>query len=60
DEEIFSIEKYNEKKPSLLGEEKFFTGQIRTNTFSNTNELTIQGIEDVNPEELVKELEAKA
>ncbi|MBI5803644.1 hypothetical protein HY450_00200 [Candidatus Pacearchaeota archaeon] len=58
-EEIFSIEKFNEKKRSLLGEEKLFTGQIRLNSFSNTNELTVQEIKDVNPNELIKELEAK-
>lgn len=58
DEQIFSLEKFSEIKNSLLGEEKFFTGQIRLSSFSNTNELTINGIEDVKPEELIKELEA--
>ncbi|MBU0906581.1 MAG: hypothetical protein KKD18_00590 [Nanoarchaeota archaeon] len=59
DEEIFSIEEYNKAKSRLLGEEKYFSGQIRANSFSNTLELTINGVEDVNPEELIKELEAK-
>lgn len=60
DEQIFSLEEFNKVKLSLLGSEKFFSGQIRNNAFSNTNELTIQNIEDVNPEVLIKELEAKA
>ncbi|MFH1802191.1 MAG: OB-fold nucleic acid binding domain-containing protein [archaeon] len=59
DEEIFSLEEFNKKKDDLLGEEKYFSGQIRTNSFSNTPELTIQGVEDVKPEELIKELESR-
>jgi replication factor A1 len=59
DEEIFSLEKYNAVKNKLLGEEKYFTGQIRPNSFSNTNELAIQNIEAVNPDELIKLLESK-
>jgi hypothetical protein len=60
DDQIFSLEEFNKAKPNLLGEEKLFAGQIRLNSFSNTNEFTIQGVEDINPQELVKELEAKA
>jgi len=59
DTQIFSIEEFNKIKMSLLGEEKFFSGQIRLNSFSNTSELTIQNIEPVSPELLIKELEAK-
>jgi len=59
DEEIFSIEGYNKKKDSIIGEEKYFSGQIRTNQMFNTTEFTINGIDEVKPEELVKELEAK-
>jgi len=56
-EEIFSLEKFAEKKLSLLGEEKVFSGQVRVNTFSNTNELTIQDVGEVKADELIKELE---
>ncbi|MCA9485458.1 MAG: DUF2240 family protein [Nanoarchaeota archaeon] len=60
DEEIFSLEEFNKAKTKILGEEKLFAGQIRLNNFSNTNEFTIQGVESINPQELIKELEAKA
>jgi len=59
DEQIFSIEEFNKIKSSLLGQEKIFAGQVRTNSFSNTAELTIQNVEPVNPDELIKELENK-
>jgi hypothetical protein len=58
DEEIFSLEKFAAAKDRLLGEEKLFSGQVRLNAFSNTNEFTIQNVEDLNPHELIKELEA--
>lgn len=59
DEEIFSIEEYNKVKNNLLGEEKFFSGQVRNNALYNTIEFTIQDVKDVNADELIKELEAK-
>lgn len=60
DEEIFSLEEYNKAKDRILGEEKYFSGSIRMNSFSNTAELTINAVEEVNPEELIKELEARS
>ncbi|MCH7567881.1 MAG: DUF2240 family protein [Nanoarchaeota archaeon] len=60
DEEIFSLEKFNEKKTGLLGEEKFFSGNFRTNTFFNNLEMAIEEVKDIEVDELVKELEAKA
>ena len=59
-EQIFSLEEFNKVKVSLLGEEKIFSGQIRTNQLYNTTEFTIQEISEINPDELIKELEAKA
>jgi len=59
DEEIFDLEKFAAKKGSLLGEEKMFSGNIRANELYNTTEMTIEGIEEIKVEELVKELEAK-
>jgi len=59
DEEIFSLDKFNEKKQSFLGEEKFFSGNLRSNALYNTTELTIEEVQDIKVEELVKELEAK-
>lgn len=60
DEEIFSLEKFSEKKLSLIGEEKIFFGNVRSNTLYNTLEFNIENIENVSPDALVKELEAKA
>ncbi len=59
DEEIFSLEKFAEKKGYLLGEERIFSGSVKNNALYNTTEFSIEGIEAVNIDNLVKELEAK-
>jgi len=59
DEEISSLEKFNVKKEELLGEEKFFAGNFRMNSFFNMTEMAIDDVKDVDVDELVKELEAK-
>ena len=60
DDELNDMEKFNKKKDEILGEEKFFVGNYRTNTYFNNLEMTINGIEEIKADELVKELEAKA
>lgn len=59
DEEIFSIEKFNEKKNDLLGEEMYFSGNVRQNQLYNNTEFMINGVEKLNVDEFIKELEAK-
>ncbi len=59
DEEIFSIDAFNVKKNSLLGEEKFFSGNFRNNQLYNTTELMVEEIENVDVEALVKEMEVR-
>lgn len=59
DEEISSLEKFNVKKEELLGEEKFFAGNFRINNFFNRTEMSIEDVQDIDVDELVKELEAK-
>jgi len=59
EEQMFSPEEFKKIKSSLLGEEKEFSGQIRTNAIFNTTEMTIQNISDINPKELIKELEIR-
>jgi hypothetical protein len=59
EEEVFSLDRFLERKNDLLGEEKFFSGNIRSNALYNTAEFNIEQVEDVNPGELIKELEAK-
>lgn len=59
DEELFSLDKFNEKRISLLGEERIFSGIFRKNNFSNNIEMTINNVEEVDSDALIKELEAK-
>ena len=59
DEDLFSAEKLGEKVKEVLGEERFFSGNFRINSFTSKLEMTANGVEDVNFDELVKELEAK-
>lgn len=59
DEDIFSLEKFHEKKGEILGEEKVFSGNLRSNALYNTIEFSIDGIEDVKADDLIKELENK-
>ncbi|NCN98587.1 hypothetical protein COU62_04375 [Candidatus Pacearchaeota archaeon CG10_big_fil_rev_8_21_14_0_10_35_219] len=59
DEEIFSLEKFEGKKGDVIGEEKYFAGNVRMNSFFGRIEMVMNGVEEVNPGELIKELEAK-
>jgi len=59
DEEIFSLEKFAEKRNSLLGEEKIFAGSARSNAVFNTTEFNIESLEEINLDILIKELETK-
>ena len=59
DEDLFSAEKLGEKVNEVLGEERFFSGNFRINSFTSNLEMTANGVEAVNLDELVKELEAK-
>lgn len=60
EEEVFDVEKFNEKKKGLLGEEKFFVGMFKKNAYFGNIEFTINQTKNLNVEELVKELEAKS
>ncbi|MEI6731476.1 MAG: hypothetical protein WCK90_02215 [archaeon] len=60
EEEIFSLEHFAEKKMKLLGEEKMFSGNVRSNALYNTTEFYVNSIDGVNSEMLLKELETKA
>lgn len=60
EEEVFSLEKFAEKRAGLLGEEKVFSGIVRMNTLSNMPELTIEKVDEVQAEALIKALEAQA
>lgn len=57
--QIFSLEEFNKIKDTLLGEEKVFSGQIRANSLYNTIEFSVQNMQNLEPDSLIKELEAK-
>jgi len=59
DEEIFSLEKFAEKRGYLLGEERIFYGNAKNNALYNTIEFTIENSEVVDIDVMVKELEQK-
>jgi len=58
-ETIFSLEKFEKEKSKILGEERYFSGNVRSNNLYNTIEMSIENVEKINVDELVKELEAK-
>ncbi len=59
DKELFSLDVLNAKRAELIGEEKMFTGNFRMNSFNNSLEFSVRGIEDFSVESLVKELETQ-
>ena len=59
-EEIFDAEKFNSRKEELLGAEKMFTGNFKMNSYFNTLEFNVSGVEDMNVDELIKELGVKS
>ncbi|MEK6898828.1 MAG: hypothetical protein AABW79_01905 [Nanoarchaeota archaeon] len=59
EEELFSLEKYNSIKGNFLGEERFFGGVLRMNSYFNKVEFSVKSIEGIDVDSLVKELEQK-
>ncbi|MCX8158922.1 MAG: hypothetical protein N3D20_01375 [Candidatus Pacearchaeota archaeon] len=57
EEEIFSLEKFEERKKNLLGEEMIFFGNIKSNSLYGTNEFNVENVEEINAESLIKEME---
>ncbi len=60
DEELFSLETINPKVQELIGEEKMFSGLFRMNSFTNSIEMSVNGVEDINVDSLIKEFEGKS
>mgnify|MGYP001575363777 CR=1 FL=1 len=58
-EELFSLDVLNAKRAELIGEEKLFTGLFRMNSFSNSLEFSVNSVDDILLDVLIKELEAK-
>ena len=59
DEEIFSLEKFAGKKMQLVGEERVFYGNTKSNALYNTTEFNIERLENVDLDLLIKDLERK-
>ncbi len=60
DDDIFTIENFIAKKESLLGEEMFFSGNIRLNALFNRPEFNIENVESVRVDELIRQFETQA
>jgi replication factor A1 len=57
-EEIESPELFSIKKRDLLGREMVISGQVRRNSMFNHNEFIVSGLEEVDVDKLIEELEA--
>lgn len=56
---ILNVEEFSEEeKQKILGKEMFFLGAVRMNKFFNNPELTIEGAEEVNVDDLILKLES--
>lgn len=55
--ELDNEELLAQQKQNLLGKEMVFSGNVRRNNFFNNSELILEGVEEVNIDELLKKLE---
>jgi len=51
------VDKFEEKKLELIGKEAVFSGNVRMNNFSQSNEMIINDIKEVDVDKLIKDLE---
>jgi len=59
DEEDLEGEGFEKKRRSLLGNEMFFSGLVKTNNFFGNLEINVQDSKEAGIDELIKELENK-
>jgi hypothetical protein len=50
---------FMEEKEKLIGQEKWFSGQVRQNKLFNNNEFSISGVEDIDMDKLIESLDVK-
>tara|TARA_Y100000310_G_scaffold26539_1_gene25339 strand:- start:2620 stop:3549 length:930 start_codon:yes stop_codon:yes gene_type:complete len=55
-EELEDLDKFEKKKNLILGDERYFSCNVRSNAMFNTTELIVNGMEDVDIDGLVEEL----
>jgi hypothetical protein len=58
-EELYSLEAFHVKKDELIGEEKYFFGNVKQNNFFNNVEFSIEKVESIDPNKLLQEIENK-
>ena len=51
--------KFEAEKENFLGKEMVFTGNVRNNSFFNTQEFIIEDVKEAPPEEIITELEKR-
>ena len=56
-DELENVESFAKKKEDLLGKEMVVTGQVRKNQMYGTNEFIVSGVEDINIDKVIEELE---
>ncbi|MFA7708194.1 MAG: hypothetical protein WCX73_04545 [Candidatus Pacearchaeota archaeon] len=56
-EQLEDFDAFARKKSELLGKEMIITGQVRKNQMYNNNEFIVSGLDEVNLDKLIQELE---
>ena len=55
--QVDDADRFALEKEGIIGKELVFTGNVRNNAFFNNNEIIVDDIKEVNPDELIAELE---
>ncbi len=55
--EIENLEKFAEQKQEFLGEEMFFFGNVRNNSFFNNLEFVVEEVKEIDIDKLIEEIE---
>jgi len=56
-EQLEDFEAFAKKKQDLLGKEMLVTGQVRKNQMYNNNEFIVSGLDEINIDKVIEELE---
>ncbi|MGA2130437.1 MAG: DUF2240 family protein [Candidatus Pacearchaeota archaeon] len=55
--QVDDADKFSVEKEGIIGKELVFTGNVRNNAFFNNHEIIVDDIKEVNPDEIIAELE---
>ena len=56
--ELEDVEAFAKRKQDLLGKEMLVTGQVRKNQMFNNNEFIVSGLDEINIDKVIEELES--